>query len=296
MVQASNKLMNFRKQTLRAFTLIELLVVIAIIAILASMLLPALSLAKQKGQQAKCLSNVKQLSMAWRLYAEDNRDTLVPNAPTGFGITTGTNAWCPGAEDWLASAANIDKELFRQCLLSPYMANQFGAYKCPADTIPSLNGQRIRSYSMNGQMGPASVAYEQGPSLGGPVNGGGQNFSGMHTYKKLTDIHSPSPANIFVFVDESMNSMDDAYMQPPAPGANAIPNQPANYHVKGACFAFADGHGEPHRWVGTLATVPYKYPIHTGTVTCPAGDADFAWFRPHCGTKSNFNVSIDVTP
>lgn len=278
--------MNFRKRTRTAFTLIELLVVIAIIAILAAMLLPVLAAAKAKGQQTKCLSNVKQLGLAWKLYADDNRDWLVPNAP--ITAINPNLIWCPGQESWGATIANTNVDIFRKCLLSPYMANQFAAYRCPADYIPSANGQRIRTYSMNSQVGPYDATYQ--------YPNGTANYPGMRTYTKMTDITAPSPVNLFIFCDESMCSMDDAYLQDPVPGSGIIPNEPANYHFKGCCFAFADGHAEPHKWVGGLAALPYKQNYTQNSLNTGVADLDFKWFRPHCGTKTNFSWAIDVVP
>jgi prepilin-type N-terminal cleavage/methylation domain-containing protein/prepilin-type processing-associated H-X9-DG protein len=201
----------------RGFTLIELLVVIAIIAILAAMLLPALSKAKIKAQGTQCLNNVKQLQLAWQLYADDNNDVI---APAAGGSPTTNQSWCAGN----FPADSTDLNLIKNSLLGRYTGST-AIYKCPGDTTAN-----VRSYSANCAMN-------------------GDVLPGFTLFNKTTSV--PSSSQYFVFLDESSDSIDNAHFLinfNKNYNAATFGDSPAAYHGMSGNLSYVDGHVASKRW------------------------------------------------
>jgi prepilin-type N-terminal cleavage/methylation domain-containing protein/prepilin-type processing-associated H-X9-DG protein len=269
-----------------AFTLIELLVVIAIIAILAGMLLPALSRAKAKGQGIKCMSNLKQLQLVWHFYADDNGDKTTTS---GYTRPVEPTAWVDGWLDFNgANPDNTNTAALKDPRRSKF-ANYLTAvevYKCPADQSTVRAGgrshPRVRSMGMSQAFGPGDWL----DPAGFQANVTSKKY---RVYYKTSDIVDPGPAQCYVLLDEhpdSINAGGFANMMVESPATARIIDFPASYHNGAAGISFADGHAEIKRWLDPRTKPPVRYDGNL-TLNVPSpNNPDMIWLADRTSSRN----------
>jgi hypothetical protein len=228
------------------------------------------------------------MELGAQMYQSDNNDYMLPNAPLG---QPSNESWCNSiiGENWTSSNENTNRATLQSSILAPYMAGQVDVYKCPGDIIASQNGPRLRSYSMQMQVGcvyTKSLVARYNPA-------GGRYPNGVHAFVKGTEFTAAtvSASDIIVFLEENMNTLNDGFLQVDSTGSSGyFPDQPGSYHSVSVCgMSFGDGHCEAHKWQTSALKLPVIFGkgYNTGgasVVGVNSQNKDWIWFTSHCSS------------
>lgn len=282
------------------FTLLELLMVMAILALLASLLLPALGKAKAKAQAIRCLNNLKQMGLAWSLYPLDHNDLVPPNIGDVNGqLTRFDLTWVSGwltldnpplqlGRPGLNHPDNTNTLYLRKSLIAPYQ-DSLDVWRCPSDrSLSTIGGRRyphVRTVSMNNWVGAYDVRsgrpYEE------------YLTPGYKMIMRISDMIVPAPSQTLVLLDEREDSINDSLFvvvmdgSPEDMGRAKLVDYPSSYHNGAGAFNFADGHSDLHQWVDARTTPPLRKDFHLpidGWAASP-GNLDIAWLQQHSTSK-----------
>lgn len=264
------------------FTLTDLLVMIVTLGVLGALLLPALANTKPNSQAFQCLENQRQLARAWQMYAQDNHGKLAPNGDEGAQPASPTDTmsayavqWCPGRVDPSAPAGEpTNTAWIRDGCIYPYVKT-VAVYHCPSDVSTVLvYGKlmpRVRSVSMNVWLNPLEL-WE--------ANAEGRIF------RKDSDLGIMGAADVFLLMDESPYSINDAvFAEYPPPGPAAPGNfnwvdYPASYHNGASAIAFCDGHAQLKKWTDPVV-LDLRFEDPPSLPATP-GNGDLSWLQAHC--------------
>ncbi|MFO1512059.1 MAG: prepilin-type N-terminal cleavage/methylation domain-containing protein [Verrucomicrobiota bacterium] len=257
------------------FTLLELIVVVAALALILLCLMPALARTKPDTRAFQCLNNCRQLSRAWRMYADDNQEKF-PAGYSGIGPAPfPIMPWIAGWLDWGTSLDNTNTAYLtdpKYSAMATYCGRDARPFKCPMDTFVS-SPQRARGWRSRAR----SVSKNYG--LGACYDFGGHfPLTGEYFAAKWTDLVKPKPSEVWMSVDENPDSINDGDLHSPL--ATQWQDYPANYHDGAAGVSFTDGHAVIHRWEASVLRFRINISVPTSIVV-PVGDADMAWVRNH---------------